>query len=58
MLYSLARGRRSAGQPLLHAEAFSPNTSEGACLRCHGLGRIYMVTGPTGLRDHRTDFTR
>src|SRR3954453_2316103 len=32
------------GQPLLYAESFSPNTPEGACPTCHGLGRIYEVT--------------
>ncbi|HEV8176754.1 MAG TPA: excinuclease ABC subunit UvrA, partial [Gemmatimonadales bacterium] len=26
------------------AESFSPNTPEGACPQCHGLGRIYEVT--------------
>jgi len=43
MLYSRA-GDYPAGQPLLYAESFSPNTPEGACPRCHGLGRIYDVT--------------
>jgi excinuclease ABC subunit A len=43
MLYSRA-GLYPKGQSLLHAEAFSPNTAEGACERCHGLGRIYEVT--------------
>src|SRR3979409_2534360 len=43
MLYSRAGGNRK-GQPLLHAEAFSPNTPEGACPECHGLGRVYEVT--------------
>ncbi len=43
MLYSRA-GSYPAGQPLLHAEAFSPNTPEGACPTCHGLGRTYDVT--------------
>ena len=43
MLYSRA-GRYPAGQPLLYAESFSPNTPEGACPRCHGLGRVYDVT--------------
>ena len=39
-------GRRPirANQPLLYAESFSPNTPEGACPRCHGLGRVYEVT--------------
>ena len=31
-------------QPLLYAESFSPNTPEGACPQCHGLGRVYDVT--------------
>jgi excinuclease ABC subunit A len=43
MLYSRA-GEYPAKQPLLHAEAFSPNTPEGACPSCQGLGRVYEVT--------------
>src|SRR3954463_11398365 len=43
MLYSRA-GAYPPGQPLLYAESFSPNTPEGACPTCHGLGRIYEVT--------------
>lgn len=43
MLYSRA-GDYPCGQPLLHAESFSPNTPEGACERCHGLGRVYEAT--------------
>src|SRR4051794_11158886 len=43
MLYSRA-GEYPPKQPLLHAEAFSPNTPEGACPRCHGLGHVYEVT--------------
>ena len=43
MLYSRA-GTYPRGQPQLHAEAFSPNTPEGACPQCHGLGRVYEVT--------------
>src|SRR6202451_3839240 len=43
MLYSRA-GDYPSGQSLLYAEAFSPNTPEGACPQCHGLGRIYEVT--------------
>jgi excinuclease ABC subunit A len=43
MLYSRA-GDYPSGQPLLYAESFSPNTPEGACPRCHGLGRVYEVT--------------
>ena len=43
MLYSRA-GDYPPGQDILYAESFSPNTVEGACPRCHGLGRIYDVT--------------
>nr|MBA3259811.1 excinuclease ABC subunit UvrA [Gemmatimonadales bacterium] len=43
MLYSRA-GDYPAGQPILYAESFSSNTPEGACPRCHGLGRVYDVT--------------
>jgi excinuclease ABC subunit A len=43
MLYSRA-GTYPRTQPELHAEAFSTNTPEGACPRCHGLGRVYEVT--------------
>jgi len=43
MLYSRA-GNYPRNQPLLYAESFSPNTPQGACPRCHGLGRVYEVT--------------
>ena len=43
MLYSRA-GDYPPGQEIIYAEAFSPNTPEGACPRCHGLGRVYEVT--------------
>ena len=43
MLYSRA-GDYPAGQPIIYAESFSPNTPEGACTHCHGLGRVYEVT--------------
>ena len=43
MLYSRA-GDYPPGQPMLHAEDFSPNTPQGACPTCHGLGRIYDAT--------------
>ena len=43
MLYSRA-GSYPAGQPMLYAEDFSPNTPQGACPQCHGLGRVYEVT--------------
>ena len=43
MLYSRA-GTYPRQQPLLYAEAFSPNTPQGACPECHGLGRVYEVS--------------
>jgi len=43
MLYSRA-GTYPARQPMLHAEDFSPNTPQGACPSCHGLGRVYDAT--------------
>src|SRR4051794_21967294 len=43
MLYSRA-GDYPPGQELLYAEAFSPNTPQGACPTCHGLGRIFDAT--------------
>ena len=43
MLYSRA-GDYPRGQSIIYAEAFSPNTAEGACPNCHGLGRVYEVT--------------
>ncbi|SIQ83202.1 excinuclease ABC subunit UvrA [Pontibacter lucknowensis] len=43
MLYSRA-GDYPEGQSIIYAEAFSPNTAEGACPTCHGLGRMYDVT--------------
>jgi excinuclease UvrABC ATPase subunit len=43
MLYSRA-GDYSRDQAHLDAEAFSPNTPQGVCPRCHGLGRVYEVT--------------
>ncbi|HSI89515.1 MAG TPA: hypothetical protein VK927_00290, partial [Adhaeribacter sp.] len=43
MLYSRA-GHYPDNQPIIYAEAFSPNTPEGACPECHGLGKIYTVT--------------
>jgi len=43
MMYSRA-GDYPPGQEILYAESFSPNTPEGACARCHGLGRVYEVT--------------
>src|SRR6186713_485152 len=43
MLYSRA-GDYPPKQALLYAESFSPNTPEGACPTCHGLGRVYDVS--------------
>ena len=43
MLYSRA-GVYPRGRPMLYAEDFSPNTAQGACPTCHGLGFIYDVT--------------
>ncbi len=43
MLYSRA-GDYPPGQSIIYAEAFSPNTPQGACPRCHGHGRVYEVT--------------
>nr|WP_235537936.1 excinuclease ABC subunit UvrA [Pelomonas sp. Root1217] len=43
MLYSRA-GHYPSRQPMLYAEDFSPNTPQGACPTCHGLGRVYEVT--------------
>src|SRR6187431_1541574 len=43
MLYSRA-GDYPEGQNILYAESFSPNTPQGACPTCHGLGRIYDAT--------------
>ena len=43
MLYSRA-GSYPARQPMLYAEDFSPNTAQGACPQCHGLGRMFEVS--------------
>src|SRR5437660_10150056 len=43
MLYSRA-GDYPPGQSIIYAEGFSPNTPQGACPQCHGLGRIYDAT--------------
>lgn len=50
MLYSRV-GHYPPKQPMLYAEDFSPNTVEGACPTCHGLGRIYDVTEKTLVPD-------
>ena len=43
MLYSRA-GEYPSGQEMLYADAFSPNTPEGACPTCSGIGRVFEVT--------------
>src|SRR5687767_9346017 len=43
MLYSRS-GDYPPGQTILYAESFSPNTPEGACPECHGVGRVFTVT--------------
>jgi excinuclease ABC subunit A len=43
MVYSRA-GTYPPKQPMLYAEDFSPNTPQGACPQCHGLGKVYEVT--------------
>jgi excinuclease ABC subunit A len=52
MLYSRA-GDYPRGQSMLHAEEFSPNTPQGACPTCHGLGRVYDVTERSLVPDDR-----
>lgn len=43
MLYSRA-GEFPKGQGILYADAFSPNTPQGACPECSGIGRVFEVT--------------
>ena len=43
MLFSRA-GQYPPKQGILYAESFSPNTPEGACPGCHGLGRVFDAT--------------
>ena len=43
MLYSRA-GTYPRGLSILYADEFSPNTPQGACPSCSGLGRVYTVT--------------
>jgi excinuclease ABC subunit A len=42
MLYSRV-GDYPRAAPMLYAEDFSPNTPQGACPNCHGLGYVYDV---------------
>src|SRR5881275_1331626 len=50
MLYSRA-GDYPPDQEHLDAESFSPNTPQGACPQCHGLGRMYDATEASMVRD-------
>ncbi|SHN11083.1 excinuclease ABC subunit UvrA [Rhizobacter sp. OV335] len=50
MLYSRA-GSYPPRQPMLYAEDFSPNTPQGACPECHGLGRVFEVNEKTMVPD-------
>ena len=50
MLYSRA-GSYPPDQPMLFAEDFSPNTPQGACPACHGLGHVYEVSERTMVPD-------
>jgi len=43
MLYSRA-GEYPENQEMLYADAFSPNTPDGACPTCSGIGRVFEVT--------------
>ena len=43
MLYSRA-GDYPANQKIIYADGFSPNTVEGACEQCHGIGTVFDVT--------------
>jgi excinuclease ABC subunit A len=52
MLYSRA-GDYPRHQPLLYAESFSPNTPEGACPNCHGIGRVHEVSERTLVPDDK-----
>jgi excinuclease ABC subunit A len=52
MLYSRA-GSYPSGQAMLYAEDFSPNTPQGACPRCHGLGFVYDVAQKSLIADER-----
>ncbi|MET0207999.1 MAG: excinuclease ABC subunit UvrA [Burkholderiaceae bacterium] len=50
MLYSRA-GTYPPRQPMLYAEDFSPNTAQGACPECHGLGHVFEVSERTMVPD-------
>ncbi|MCX2494771.1 excinuclease ABC subunit UvrA [Pedobacter sp. PF22-3] len=50
MLFSRA-GDYPPGQSIIYAEGFSPNTPEGACEACHGMGSVFEVTEETMVPD-------
>ncbi|MEH3112419.1 excinuclease ABC subunit UvrA [Pedobacter terrae] len=50
MLFSRA-GDYPPGQSIIYAEGFSPNTPEGACLECHGMGSVFEVNEQTMVPD-------
>ena len=51
MLFSRAGTYPPGATERLDSDAFSPNTSIGACPKCHGLGRIHEVTEQTLVPD-------
>ena len=50
MLYSRA-GDYPKGQSIIYAEGFSPNTPQGACPECHGLGSVFEINERTMVPD-------
>ncbi|BBZ01972.1 excinuclease ABC subunit A [Mycolicibacterium chitae] len=51
MLFSRAGTYPAGATERLDSDAFSPNTTIGACPRCHGLGRVHEVTEQTLVPD-------
>ncbi|AKK30034.1 excinuclease ABC subunit UvrA [Mycobacterium sp. EPa45] len=51
MLFSRAGTYPPGATKRLDSDAFSPNTTIGACPQCHGLGRIHEVTEQTLVPD-------
>ncbi|WNG88128.1 excinuclease ABC subunit UvrA [Mycobacterium sp. ITM-2016-00317] len=51
MLFSRAGTYPPGATERLDSDAFSPNTTVGACPQCHGLGRIHEVTEQTLVPD-------
>lgn len=50
MLFSRS-GDYPKNQSIVYAEGFSPNTPQGACEKCHGLGSVFEVTEKTMVPD-------